>query len=130
MDEAIRQTLAPHVTDVELVLRFNVPRDRLSDNTAHAILRIIRELTLNGIRHGGATKIMIAGSIENDKLLFSVRDNGKGFDPENAPGFSEGHYGLLGIQERIEEFEGEFTLKSAFGKGTKATISLKFPHEA
>lgn len=130
MDEAIRQTLAPHVTDVELVLRFNVPRDRLSDNTAHAILRIIRELTLNGIRHGGATKIMIAGSIENDKLLFSVRDNGKGFDPENAPGFSEGHYGLLGIQERIEEFEGEFTIKSAFGKGTKATISLKFPHEA
>ena len=129
MNEAIRQTLAPHAVGVTITVRFNVPRERISDNTAHAILRIIRELTLNGIRHGGATKIWIAGSIEGDRMLFSVRDNGSGFDPETAPGFSEGHYGLLGIQERVDEFEGEFTLASAPGKGTKTTVSLKVPQE-
>ena len=127
MDEAIRQTLAPHVSGVDLSIRFNVPRDCLSDNTAHAILRIIRELTLNGIRHGGATKVRIAGSVEGDRLLFSVRDNGHGFDPDAAPGFDKGHYGLLGIRERVDEFEGEFSLSSAPGKGTKAVISLKVP---
>lgn len=129
MDEAIRQTLVPHVSGVGLSIRFNVPRECISDNTAHAILRIIRELTLNGIRHGGATKIRIAGSVEGDRLFFSVRDNGRGFDPDAAPGFDKGHYGLLGIRERIDEFEGEFSLTSAPSKGTKAVISLKAPQE-
>ena len=130
MDEAIRQTLAPHVAGVAIAVRFNVPRERISDNTAHAILRIIRELTLNAIRHGGATKVWIAGSIEGGRMHFSVRDNGCGFDPDSAPGFNEGHYGLLGIRERVDEFEGEFALKSSLGTGTKATISLKVPQEA
>ena len=129
MDEAIRQTLTPHVAGVDVAIRFNVPRERISDSTAHAILRIVRELTLNGIRHGGATRIWIAGSIEDDRMLFSVRDNGRGFEPETAPGFAEGHYGLLGIRERIDEFEGEFTLKSSPGKGTKAMVALKVPQE-
>ena len=129
MDTAIRQTLAPHVAGVDVSIRFNVPRERISDNTAHTILRIVRELTLNGIRHGGATKIWIAGSIEGGRMHFSVRDNGCGFDPSSAPGFGEGHYGLLGIQERIDEFEGEFTLKSSPGKGTRATVSLNVPQE-
>lgn len=63
-------------------------------------------------------------------MKFSVRDNGTGFDPKSAPGFAEGHYGLIGIQERIDEFEGDFTLKSEIGSGTKATISLHVPQES
>ena len=130
MDEAIRQTLAPHVAGVEVAIRFNVPRERISDNTAHAILRIIRELTINAIRHGHATKIWIAGGVDGEKMVFSVRDNGSGFDPAVAPGFAEGHYGLVGISERIEAFEGEFSVESAPGKGTRAAIAIKLPHAA
>jgi len=130
MDAAIRQTLAPHVASIELAVRFNVPRDRISDNTVHTILRIVRELVLNGIRHGGATKIRVAGSVEDDKMRFSVTDNGRGFDPDNAPGFAEGHYGLLGIRERIDEFEGEFELKSEPGKGTRAIVTLAIPRRS
>jgi signal transduction histidine kinase len=102
-----------------------VSRERLSDNTAHGILRIIRELASNAVRHGGATEIRIAGSIEKDRLLFSVSDNGCGFDPENHPGVADGHYGLQGIQDRIDGFEGEMAIKSTVGEGTKATISIK-----
>jgi signal transduction histidine kinase len=130
MDQAILQTLAPHVADIRLVIRFNVPRERISDNTAHAILCIIRELVLNAIRHGDAGEIRIAGSIAGDRMYFSVLDDGCGFDPSSAPGFDQGHYGLLGIQERIDKFEGEFTLKSTPGKGTKATLSLQIPQES
>ena len=129
MDAAIRRTLSPHIAGINLVIRFNVPRARISDNTAHAILRIIRELTLNGIRHGKATKIWIAGSLDGTKLKFSVRDNGSGFNPEEAPGFALGHYGLLGIRERIDAFEGEFQIDSTPGKGTKATIAILAPQE-
>ena len=124
MDEAIRQTLAPHVAGAKVAIRFNVPRERISDNTTHAILRIVRELAINAIGHGHAKKIWIAGSVEDDRMLFSVRDDGTGFDPATAPGFAEGHYGLVGISERVEEFEGEFNVESAPGKGTRATVTI------
>ncbi len=124
MNEAIRQTLLPHLRGVEVILRVNVPRSRLTDNTAHAVLRVVRELVLNGVRHGGATKVWIAGAIDDGRAKFSVRDNGSGFDPATAPSFAQGHYGLLGIRERIESLEGEFTIESAPGEGAKATFSI------
>ena len=125
MNQAIRQTLAPHVGDAKLSIRFNVPRERLSDNTTHSILHIIRELASNAVRHGNATEMRIAGAIENDRLLFSVSDNGSGFDPENRPTATDGHFGLQGIQDRVDGLEGDMTIQSAPGKGTKVTISLK-----
>lgn len=110
-------------------IRFNVPRNRLTDNTAHTILRIIRELATNAIRHGRATDIQIAGGIEGDQLTFSVYDNGCGFDPETVPGIAEGHFGLLGIRERIDLLGGELSVRSGNGNGTKISIRLKLPTE-
>ena len=125
VDEAIRQTLAPHIPNIETSIRFNARREHLSDKTMHTIICIVRELVINAVRHGGATKIEIAGSLDGDTISFSVHDNGSGFDPASAPGFFEGHYGLVGISERVEALEGTFTLESAPGKGCKATIAFK-----
>ena len=130
MTKAVLKTLQPVVNDSRLAVRFNVPRARLSDNTAHALLRVIRELVVNAIRHGNATTVKVAGTIDGDKLLCSVTDNGCGFDPEAAPGVLQGHFGLQGIQERIDEIGGTFEIASAPGKGTKATISIPTPQKS
>jgi signal transduction histidine kinase len=124
MNEAIRIALQPHLNDTKLNLRFNVPRARLSDNTTHAILRIIQELATNAICHGHATKIDIAGAIDGNRLMMSVKDNGVGFDPANRPGVRECHFGLQGIAERIQQFNGTMHIESAPGAGTKVTLSL------
>lgn len=124
MESAIRQTLRPILNDVRLAIRFNVPRTKLSDNTAHAILRIIRELVSNSIKHGSATRIAIAGGIEKDRLMFSVSDNGCGFDAENTPGPAAGHFGLTGIRERLRGFAGTMHIESTGGKGTRTVISM------
>ena len=128
-NDAIRIALAPHLGDTELSVRFNIPRERLRDETMHAILCIVRELTVNAIRHGGATKVRVAAAIENGCLLCSVTDNGCGFTPESAPGMEEGHFGLQGIRERLDELGGTFEISSAPGKGTKAVITLTAPTE-
>lgn len=127
MNAAIRRTLTPHVADDVLSVRFNVPRERFSDASAHAILCIIRELVINALRHGDATRVWIAGNVEDGMFRFSVKDNGRGFSSTSAPGASEGHYGLLGIRERVDAFGGTFTLESRPGQGCKATVSLKVP---
>ena len=129
VNAAIRMTLDPHTADANVTIRFNVPRERLTDNTMHALLRIIRELVLNAVRHGHATVIKVAGAIEDGKLLFSVADNGCGFDVENRPGLREGHFGLQGVHDRIHGFEGEMEIKSTIGCGTKVTLALTLPKE-
>ena len=129
LDDAIRQTLRPQIGDVNLAVRFNVPRQRLTDNTAYTILKIVRELAVNAVRHGRATSIKVAGAVEDRRILFSVTDNGCGFDPRTAPGPAEGHYGLLGVTERIEGLEGELHIDSAPGRGTRVTVALSAPQQ-
>lgn len=129
INEAIRKTLHPSIHDDIVTIRFNVPRNRLSDNTMHAILRIIRELVSNAVRHGSATSIKVAGAFEDNTLLFSVADNGCGFDPNNCPGVSQAHFGLEGIRERIEKLDGEVRIASSPATGTKITISIPAPDQ-
>ncbi len=125
IDEAIRRTLQQHLGGAKLEVRFAVARKRFSDNTFHTFLRIIRELTINAVRHGAATDIKVAGCIDGGNLLISVRDNGRGFDPDNAPGASSGHFGLQGIRERVETLEGSFEIESGRKSGgTKAILTI------
>ena len=124
MNEAIRRTVAPQITGVELVIRFSVPRKRLSDDTTHALLRIIRELVVNATRHGKAKTIRIAGGLEENRVLFSVRDDGIGFNPDTCPGVLQGHFGLQGIKERVSKFGGNLSIESAPGAGTKVTVGI------
>ena len=125
MNAAIQKTLAPHLGDTRLTVRFNVRRTTISDNTAHAILRIIRELVSNAIRHGQAKNIRIAGGRDGGRILFSVRDDGYGFDPDAVPGMRQGHFGLSGIRERIRKLNGTLEITSSPGTGAKFTISLE-----
>ena len=122
--EAIRTTVAPHVGATRLVVRTDVVRRALPENVAHAILQIVRELAANAVRHGKATEIRIAGALDGNVLRISVRDNGRGFSPDAAPGMEEGHFGLLGVRERAEKFKGSLDIESAPGKGTRITASL------
>lgn len=124
---AIRKTLGQLDGRAAITVRFNVPRQRLKDTTAHAILAIVRELAGNAIRHGDASEIKVAGAIEPGKILFSVRDNGKGFDPQDCNGPAQGHFGLEGIRNRLEKINGNLDIESTPGAGTKATVTIPLP---
>ena len=82
---AIEKTLTVLKAQADISIRFNVQRSLLTDTSAHAVLCIVRELVSNAIRHGAATRIRIAGTIEGRNILFSVQDNGYGFDPKRHP---------------------------------------------
>lgn len=124
MNEAIRRTLKPQTGEAELSIRFCVPRKEMSDNTTHMLLRILRELASNAVRHGKATHIRIAGAYEPDVFKLSVQDNGHGFDVHNAPGVAQGHFGLQGIRERLRAMGGTMTIVSTPMTGTKVIMTI------
>ena len=123
MRTTIERTLTPLGADTEITVRFNVRRSLFDDASVHAILAIIRELVANAVRHGKAAHVRVAGSIESGTLLFSVSDDGAGFDPADRPGPREGHFGLTGIQERLSSSGGSMKIESFRGK-TRVSVSL------
>lgn len=129
MEKAVEFSIRPHVGDTSVAIRFRVPRARLSDALAHATLRIVRELTINAIRHGGAKTIRIAGCIDGYLLKFSVSDDGRGFDPESAPSIDHGHFGLQGIRERVDTFGGSISIDSSPGRGTRVDVTVAIDGE-
>ena len=123
---AIKKTLTVLKPKACISIRFNAARSLMTDTSAHAILCIIRELVSNAIRHGAATRIRIAGAAEGSKILFSVRDNGRGFDPKRRPGPREGHFGLAGIHERLAAMNGSFAIESKPGD-TRISANITLP---
>ena len=122
---AVRRTIEPHIGEAQLALDVQVPRAKLSDNTFHSILCILRELSVNAVRHGAARRIAIAGRLADGALTFSVTDDGSGFDPDNRPGMDEGHFGLQGIAERLDTLGGEMDIASRHGRGTSVTVRIR-----
>lgn len=129
MNEAILRSIGPQTGNAKVAVRFNVPRDRLSETAVQAILRIVCELVVNAVRHGRATEIRIAGETHDNVIRLSVRDNGSGFDPARAPGPAQGHFGLRGIHERLAGFGGTLEIDSRPGAGTAVTVTLQMNKE-
>lgn len=125
MDEAVRTALQPVLHDAELSVRFAVRREKLSDTTVHSILCIVRELAANAVRHGRARHVKIAGADDAERIMFSVRDDGCGFDGAVRRGPAEGHFGLQGVKERIAKLGGTFKIESAPGKGAIAKAEIR-----
>ena len=122
--EAIRRTVQPVIGKASLAVSCAIPRARLSDSTAHALLRIVRELAANAVAHGAASGISVEGTVSDGNARLMVRDNGSGFDPESCPGQNEGHFGLKGIRERVKRLDGTFSIVSAPGRGTEAILEI------
>ena len=127
LSKAITRMLHVLVEEVSISVRFNVPRARLSDNTVHAILKTIRELVVNAVRHGKAKSVRIAGALDGGRIVFSVTDDGVGFDPDSCPGIADGHFGLQGIRERVRQLQGTLEIKSAPNAGTRVVVTLSAP---
>ena len=90
----------------------------------HHVLRIGQEALTNAIKHGQPNAIEITLRYENEQLIFTVHDDGHGFDP-GLPGQGDGNFGLLGIRTRAQKLGAMLNLNSRPNKGT--TIELIVP---
>ncbi len=127
--DAIRETLAPHLGEFNVSIDIDIPASKMSESLRHAALCIIREATINAIRHGRARNVAISGGLGGGRLEFSVVDDGRGFDPARAKGSKDGHFGLLGMRERAKAFNGSVAITSSPGNGTEVSVTLEAQSE-
>lgn len=99
----------------------------LADFIAGNLLLAIQEAIHNALKHADAESIEVVLRIsgEHDRLNLEVTDNGKGFDETKRPTSKDGHFGIEGMQQRIERIGGNFSILSQTGKGT--TIKADLP---
>jgi two-component system NarL family sensor kinase len=83
---------------------------------------IIQELINNTLKHSEATTASILLVEKDEKLLLSIKDNGKGFDKLQVP--KKDGLGINQIDARIHMMKGKFDIKSENNKGTLVTIEL------
>jgi signal transduction histidine kinase len=104
----------------------NVPASELplDSERATAIFRIFQESLTNVARHAEATSICTRLFEDNDELVLTVKDDGKGFcEPEAGTSL-----GLLGMKERAQACGGDVQVSSSPGQGT--TVSVRIPLRA
>lgn len=87
------------------------------------IYRIGHEAIRNACQHSGAERIEVQLSYGDD-LVFSVRDNGRGIDPEVASHGKNDHFGLQGMRERARQCCGTLTIYSSKGLGTRVELMI------
>ncbi len=102
---------------------------RLLPDVELALYRMAQEGLSNVVRHAQANCAQLHLTFDDKAITLTVQDDGRGFTVPESPAemTNNGHYGLLGIQERAELIGARMAILSAPGKGTNLTITLLTP---
>lgn len=105
---------------------------RLSSRVELSLYRIYEEALDNVARHAAATRVEAELTREDDMVILTVSDNGRGFDPREALSGrrSAAGFGLVAIRERIRLLHGTFSVESHGHDGVSgATLQVRVPFE-
>jgi signal transduction histidine kinase len=91
----------------------------IPEEVALCLYRITQESLWNVAKHASAKTARVTLDALDHRVHLSIRDNGVGFDPTAK---REGGIGLLSMKERVRLVNGEFTLASKPGKGTRIDV--------
>lgn len=86
------------------------------ETIATPLYRIAQESLNNVVKHAEARRVTVALAQENDRLVLSVTDDGKGIADVDRG--KRKTYGLIGMRERIYALGGEFEVKPNVPSGT------------
>lgn len=110
------------------ILEFSVVGDVYGIDQAQelAIFRAAQEAIYNAERHAQAKRIIATLTYSAAAVILEVYDDGMGFQiPQQLQEFSiRGHYGLIGIRERILHFGGQINLISELAAGTRVIVTV------
>jgi signal transduction histidine kinase len=117
-------------TGIEIVLNLDENLGRLPEAAELSIFRIIQEGLNNIWRHAQATQARISLQHTSPRMLMvSLQDDGRGLDENFNIGAlaAKGHYGLIGIGERVALLGGRFRLQNLPEGGAQLVVEIPHP---
>lgn len=117
-------------TGIEAHLVLSEDFGRLSETIELSIFRIVQESLNNVWKHSGASHVQVTVAYSSPRMLsVTIADNGDGL-PQNfdlsALGRS-GHFGLLGISERVALLGGRLSIQNQSVGGLCLIIEIPHP---
>lgn len=116
---ALRETARHLQGETRIVVEVSGAARRLAAAVESNLLRIATEAMTNAVKHAAAREIAVKLQFEPHGVCLEVADDGCGFDGGKATTLSSGHFGLLGIRERIQRIGGTLEIASGAGRGTR-----------
>ncbi len=91
------------------------------------LIRVVQEALSNVRKHASARAAQVHFSRQNDGLLLTITDDGRGFDPASLSRSEIPRFGLQTMRERVESLGGSFLIQSTPGQGTTIRVQVPFP---
>jgi signal transduction histidine kinase len=98
--------------------------ENLPEELKTCVYRTVQEALHNAVQHAEARTVRVGIRQDQDRILLSIQDDGKGFHALQERGM-----GLLGMQERVTHLGGSFAVESEPGHGTVVRIVLPAQQE-
>jgi signal transduction histidine kinase len=117
-------------TGIDLTLEMDSQVARLPEEIELPVFRIVQEGLNNVWKHAKATEVKIDLLHTSPRMLrISIQDNGCGVDKDLdlASLAAEGHYGLLGISERVANLSGRIHIDRSQEKGFHLVVEIPHP---
>lgn len=89
---------------------------------------VVRECLNNIVKHAKADHVAVLLRCDEHWLWIKITDDGVGFNPHETRG-KAGHFGLMGMEERLRGMGGEVTISSRRKKGTIIEIQVPISEE-
>ena len=114
-------------TEMPVELRVEGEERRLSAETELAFFRVAQEALANARRHAQSPKTEVVLRFDEEAVSLNVVDRGRGFEVPEGFGVlvDAGHFGLMGMHERLELVGGTLRVTSEPSRGT--TIVARVP---
>lgn len=92
-----------------------------------ALFRFVQEAVNNARKHAKAGRIQVTLEYADDKdVVVTVEDDGVGFELDALEaGLQRESFGLMSMKERIELLDGEFSVSSSPGRGTRLVARVR-----
>ena len=132
LQSAIRWYAERHLTGrgVSVRCEFDAPDRRFPAAFETALFRVCQEAMSNIARHAHAESVLVQLSEGEGEIRIEIEDDGRGFEPDNVSHAERRHFGLMGIEERVEILGGKVVIDSAPGQGTRIRLAVPLPREA
>jgi len=88
------------------------------------LFRIVQEALNNVYKHASANNALIMIDHNSKFFRLIIRDDGKGFSPQEDRSHDRSHFGLRMMRERANAIGAEFEIDSGPGSGTSVMVCL------